>query len=135
MAALADDDLDWPSALGRVVESYAQMFRTEPGFRWLRLGDEIDRNVITTTPSGRAIMASLTADLFVDRYQVDYRVDLVQHVEVMIELADALIARAFLFDLAGDDFFLEECTSLLVSYLGHYLAQPYDHEAAPSDSR
>ncbi|MDQ1550012.1 MAG: hypothetical protein QOD27_1670, partial [Microbacteriaceae bacterium] len=63
-------------------------------------------------------------ELFVTRYEVDSRPDLLEHVEVMVEIADALIARAFESDPDGDRFFLDECTRVMVSYLGEYLAQP-----------
>ena len=62
-----------------------------------------------------------------------HRLDLVEHVEVMIEFADALIARAFLFDKDGDPFFILQCGKLLSDYLGRYLARPYDHDAVPPE--
>ncbi|CAN5274907.1 TetR family transcriptional regulator [soil metagenome] len=128
---LGDKTLDWQDAMHGVAANYADMFREEPGFRWLRLGDELDRNLVTPEMSSRALMARAASALFVKRYEVDYRPDLVAHVEVMIEFADALIARAFLFEPDGDAFFIEQCADLLSSYLGNYLAQPYDHDAAP----
>lgn len=126
---LENETLDWQDALTSLAADYANMFREEPGFRWLRLGDELDRNMPAPELSSRALVAQAAAKLFVDRYEVDYRADLVGHVEVMIEFADALIARAFLFAPDGDPFFIEQCGQLLASYLGNSLAQPYDPDA------
>jgi AcrR family transcriptional regulator len=131
---LANEDLAWEDAMRALAADYGSMFREEPGFRWLRLGDELDRNMVSPELSSRAIVARAAAEVFVDRYEVDYRHDLVRHVEVMIEFADALIARAFLFDPDGDEFFIEQCAVVLNSYLGNYLAKPYDLDAVrPAD--
>jgi hypothetical protein len=62
-------------------------------------------------------------DHFVSRYEVSPRDDLLQHVEVMVEIADSLIARAFVANPDGDDFFIGETSRLLTEYLGEYLAR------------
>ena len=63
-------------------------------------------------------------ELFIERYEVEPRTELLRHVEVMVEIGDSLIAKAFEASPDGDPFFLRECTTLMVSYLGEYLARP-----------
>ena len=118
----ADTTLEWEAAMHGLVGVYCDMFRTEPGFRWLRLGDAIDRHLIDDTETNRTVVARYMANHFVERYDVYPRPGLLQHVEVMVEIADSLIARAFVSNPAGDDFYISETSRLLTRYLGEYLA-------------
>ena len=129
---LLEDDADWEVTLRTVVRAYCDMMRSEPGFRWLRLGDSVDRYLISSESSNRLLVAQQTAALFVQRYDVDYRADLVEHVEVIVELCDALVGRAFQANPEGDEFFIDECAEIAVSYLAAYLAKPYPLIQSPS---
>jgi AcrR family transcriptional regulator len=122
----SDTSLEWTDAMNGLVGVYSEMFRTEPGFRWLRLGDAIDRHLIDESETNRTVVAKVMAKHFVDRYNVSHRDDLLEHVEVMVEIADSLIARAFVSNLDGDEFFISEASRLLTSYLGEYLASTVD---------
>jgi AcrR family transcriptional regulator len=119
----SDTSLEWHDAMNGLVTVYSEMFRTEPGFRWLRLGDAIDRHLIDESETNRTVVAKVMAKHFVDRYDVSHRDDLLEHVEVMVEIADSLIARAFVSNLDGDEFFISETSRLLTNYLGEYLAR------------
>jgi AcrR family transcriptional regulator len=118
----SNTEVQWDHAMRGLVEVYCDMFRTEPGFRWLRLGDAIDRYLIDQTETNRTVVARYMTDHFVERYDVYPRPDLLQHVEVMVEIADSLVARAFVSNADGDDFYIEETSRLLTRYLGEYLA-------------
>jgi AcrR family transcriptional regulator len=118
----ADTTLEWDQAMHGLVGVYCDMFRSEPGFRWLRLGDAIDRHLIDETETNRTVVARYMADHFIERYDVYPRPDLLQHVEVMVEIADSLIARAFVSNTDGDEFYIAETSRLLTRYLGEYLA-------------
>jgi AcrR family transcriptional regulator len=115
---------DWQDAIAGSVAAYSEFYRDEPGFRWLRLGDPIANNLLSGTEGNKTMLARQVCELFVARYEVDSRPDLLGHVEIMVEIGDALIARAFESNPDGDRFFLDECTRLMVNYLGEYLAQP-----------
>jgi AcrR family transcriptional regulator len=130
---IADESLDWVDALERVVDVYAGFCRTEPGFRWLRLGDPIDRFLMSSADSNRTLLARFCCQLFFERYEVDYRPDLLRHVEVMVEVADVLTARAFESDADGDPFYLEECRRGITAYLSEYLARPHPIIDRPVD--
>jgi len=40
----------------------------------------------------------------------------------MVEIADSLVARAFVANADGDEFYIAETSRLLTRYLGEYLA-------------
>jgi AcrR family transcriptional regulator len=120
-AMLEEDKDEWRDALTGSVDVYAEMLRTEPGFRWLRLGDSIDKNLIDAAENNRSVIARHTAELFYTKYAVFHRDDLVGHVEVLVEIIDALVARAFIDDAKGDPFFLDEAKRVVVWYLDEYL--------------
>jgi AcrR family transcriptional regulator len=113
----------WEQGLAGAIDAYAGLFRTEPGFRWLRLGDSVDSNLMNAEESNRTVVARVTGTLFVERYEVGYRDDLLAHIEVIVEIIDALTARAFATDPAGDPFFLSEVTRITTGYLDDYLAR------------
>ena len=122
VTAMLDDDKDeWQDALTGAVDVYADLFRTEPGFRWLRLGDSIDKNLIDAAENNRSVVARHTAELFITKYDVFHRDDLVAHVEAMVEIIDSLVARAFIDDAHGDRFFIDEAKRVVVWYLDEYL--------------
>ena len=117
----SDTTLEWDQAMHGLVGVYTDMFRTEPGFRWLRLGDSIDKNLIDAAENNRSVVARHTAELFITKYDVFHRDDLVAHVEAMVEIIDALVARAFIDDARGDRFFIDEAKRVVVWYLDEYL--------------
>lgn len=121
-AALERRDAEWQELLGRVVETYCTLFRTEPGFRWLRLGDAIDRFLIDNTDSNRTVLAHQVGELFFERFEVSRdRPELFKHVEVVVEIVDTLTAKAFETDPAGDQFFIDECTRIVIEYIEKFL--------------
>lgn len=114
----------WEDAIAGSVQAYSDMYRTEPGFRSLRLGDSTSPKPHGVSESNKTLLARSVTELFIERYEVEPRTELLRHVEVMVEIGDSLIAKAFEASPDGDPFFLRECTTLMVSYLGEYLARP-----------
>ena len=130
---LGDRERSWEESLGTVSDTYAEFFRQEPGFRWMRLGDPIDRFLLSDADANRTLLARFMCQMFFDRFDVDWRIDLLEHVEVMVEIADAVIARAFQSDPEGEQFFVDECKRIVVVYLGEYLARPHPIIERPVD--
>lgn len=126
--ALSAQAGDWTILLSRVIDVYAELCRTEPGFRWLRLGDAVDRNLLDQEVSNRSFAAQVLTRIFVSRFNVHEREELDIHVEVVVEIVDGLIARAFATNPDGDQFFIDECSTLAGSYLVDYLARTYQAE-------
>lgn len=115
---------EWQDAIIAAVASYADFFRYEPGFRQIRLGDAITHERLGARVSNKTLLASTVSELFVEVYEVIPRSELLKHVEVMVEIGECLIAKAFETDPGGDQFFLDECGRLMVDYLAEYLARP-----------
>jgi len=111
----------WQDGISAAIAVYAELFRDEPGFRWLRLGDTVDKYLINADQGNRTVLARVIGDLFVERYEVGYRDDLLGHVEVMVEIVDSLSARAFAANPKGDPFFLGEIPRIINAYLAEYL--------------
>jgi AcrR family transcriptional regulator len=121
-AILSDENVTWQEAMANAVDIYCEMHRSEPGFRWLRLGDAIDRHLIDESDTNRKVVARMMAEVFISRYQVSPRDDLLEHVEIMVEIVDSLTARAFMTNPKGDEFFIDECSRIVIGYLADYLA-------------
>jgi len=122
---------DWQEGIRGAIDTYCDMYRTEPGFRWLRLGDMIDKNLMNPEQSNREVVARVTGDLFVERYEVGYRDDLLSHIEVVIEMIDGLSARAFVNDPEGERFFLDEIPRIVIGYLDEYLTRSLSVSSEP----
>jgi len=127
-AVIADNGLEWPDTMLSALEAFCEMHRVEPGFHWLRLGDGIDRNLISTTDTNHRILSRLLADLFIQRYGDWNRPNLLKHIETIVEIAEALIAKAFESDSDGDPFFIGEARRVIVMYLDEYVSR------APEDA-
>ena len=123
--ALRAEAGEWTTLLVKVIGVYVDLCRTEPGFRWLRLGDAVDTNLLHNEVRNRSFAASVLAEIFVVRFGVHEREQLNLHVEVVVELVDGLIARAFATNPDGDEFFIGECSRLACDYLVDYLQRTY----------
>jgi AcrR family transcriptional regulator len=115
---------EWQVAIGAAVAAYADLFRHEPGFRHIRLGDAIKHEPLADRASNKTQLAGIVAALFVEVYDVTPRTHLLKHVEVMVEIGECLIAKAFEVEPDGDSFFLDECSQMMVDYITEYLARP-----------
>ncbi|UCR89365.1 TetR/AcrR family transcriptional regulator [Mycetocola spongiae] len=114
---------DWETSMAEVIGLYAVFFRTEPGFRWMRLGDALDRSLDDNAATNRTVFAAELTEIFSVRFEVSPRADLLRHVEVAVEIADSLTARAFESTPEGDAFYIRECATVIVGYLRDYLAR------------
>lgn len=123
-AAIADGSGEWPDTMLAALDSLSDMYRTEPGFRGIRLGDGIDRNLIDPSETNRGIVARMLAERFIERYGDPQRENFLGHIYTVVEIADSLIGRAFEADPDGDKFFIDECRRIVVSYLDEYVARP-----------
>ena len=121
--AVADDVVEWPDAVSRAVAVCVDLYRHEPGFRRLALGDAVDRHLISPIVTNKTLLARQVAEIFKVRFDVWYRPDLLKHVEVLVEMAMALVDKAFESDPDGDEFFLAECARVLFDYFDAYLAR------------
>ncbi|MET4053194.1 AcrR family transcriptional regulator [Frigoribacterium sp. PvP054] len=115
---LVSDDVvtDWRRAVESFVDAKAEMYRSEPGFRAIRFGDAPD----VRTPESRQYTSPLAEQLsavFVDHCSVVRTDELELGLQVAVEIANALLARAFIDDVTGDERFVGQCRSVLTGYL------------------
>ena len=93
-------------AIDVMFEMYLEMFRTEPGFRSLRLGDVLDIRPRTResrlTTAARTMTEQLSA-----RFGFEDNAATVLEVEKSLVAVDAFLARAFFKDDRGDGVFID----------------------------
>lgn len=110
----------WQEAIGSLVEAFAGMFRTEPGFRILRF--EETRGV-EEAPAGVDHIHELAqrlAEILSSSYGLPYDDDLVFRLDIASQMAESLIERAYLRGPRGDDRVLAEAGVVAIAYLERY---------------
>jgi AcrR family transcriptional regulator len=110
----------WDEAVDYAVDAYAQMFRTEPGFRAIRFGDTLDLGAEGGTLDNNRMLALEIARILADRFDSASE-DLMFALEVAVEMMDALLYRAFSVDPNGDERFIEEARVVMREYLTRHL--------------
>jgi AcrR family transcriptional regulator len=119
---LANPKMSWEDAVRASVDLYANMYRSEPGFARLRLGEGLDKNALNDVEGNGRVVAAAAVAHFQPRYETWDRPLMTEHIEVMVHLIFALVARAFENDRDGEPFFLSEAKRLSVTYLANFLA-------------
>jgi AcrR family transcriptional regulator len=119
---LDEKHTDWMLALSATMDALTQSFRDEPGFRSLRVGDVIDLRPAPNEQPFKSVLAATLLDALVSRFGLPDNAEVRFAFETSIEISDALAARAFSRDAAGDKAFLkagrEIVTSLLTPHFG-----------------
>jgi AcrR family transcriptional regulator len=118
--ALADEALSsWSAAVDAVVDVAVRSFESKPGFRSLRFGDVIDVRPVDGDRTNNAVIASIVATALAERFDLD-REDLGFRCEILVEIVDSLLARAFALGSAGDKRIIAEARSLARSYFSGF---------------
>ena len=117
----AEDGLaEWQSLARLAILSYADLARTEPGFRTIRFGDLIVFRFPDAETDSNRTLATKFANLFVDRFGFPESAAFLDEMEIGLEIADALTRRAFLHDRAGDDRIIERTIELEIELLAPF---------------
>ncbi|MER3388898.1 MAG: TetR/AcrR family transcriptional regulator [Microcella sp.] len=95
-------------ALLAVVDTLVDLFRSEPGFRSLRVGDVLDLLPPATEEPASTVIAGAVGDAFVERFGAADSAEFRLAVGSAVEVADALVARAFARSSPGEDALLAE---------------------------
>lgn len=117
---LKPEHADWITALSAAMGILVEAFRTEPGFRGLRVGDAIDLGPVSDRPY-KAVVADRMLDGLVSRFGVVDSPELRMRFEAVIEVSDALASRAFRTDRDGDERYLQYGYEISSMMLGPYL--------------
>ena len=115
-----DEPAEWTTALDGVIDAYIDLMRNEPGFRALRFGDVIDERFLTPDRSNNTLLADQFTELIVARYSLTPSPELSFDLEVLVEIGDALMHRAFLYEPQGDDRFIAKLRTMVREYMGKY---------------
>ena len=117
---MADEPTKWLDALNQTIDIYAELSRSEPGFRALRFGDVIDERFLHPDHSNNSVLANAFQDLLVKRYGLEPTEELAFDLEVIVEMADAILHRAFLYDPRGDERFIAKLREIIRDYMDKY---------------
>jgi AcrR family transcriptional regulator len=122
--SLSGEQVDWLEAIDASMNSFVEMNRRTPGFRALRFGDVIDQRFLQPELSNDAVLARAFAGLVADKFGVAPDDELIFHFEVVIQISDALIKRAFLIDRDGDERFINTAREVARTYLRDHASIP-----------
>jgi AcrR family transcriptional regulator len=120
----------WWEAVDCAVTAFVALYRSEPGFRILHFADRertvADNASAAEDSSADAMLeygyfARRMADVFAEEFGLPGGPELIFRLEVAVEMADALLSRAFYSDPQGDQRFIDECRRITHDYLvGYY---------------
>lgn len=113
---------DWHTVMDAAIAAYVELNRTEPGFRILGFGAVIDKRFIERGVNNNSVLAKAFADMFVEHYDVTPSAQLSHDFEVIVEIADALLHRAFLDDPRGDERFITTLRSVIGDFMAEHTA-------------
>ena len=97
---------DWLSALNSALGLLVEAFRSEPGFRGLRVGDVLDIRPSPQERTFNSMVSDRLLDSLVARFGVADGPEVRFVFETAIEVSDSLATRAFARNPDGDDAFL-----------------------------
>jgi len=100
---LAEEPSEWMGELDTVLDVYADLSRTEPGFRALHFGGVIDERFISGQVDANRELADRFVEFVSGRYNLPATEEFTVDLDVAIEVAAALLQRAFRNDREGDE--------------------------------
>ncbi|KQQ95110.1 TetR family transcriptional regulator [Leifsonia sp. Leaf325] len=107
----------WWDAVDLGITSFVELYRSEPGFRIIHF---VDRERIPAAAGADDIempFSKLYSDVLTEVFGLDGGDDLGFHLEVAVEMMDAILSRAFAFDSNGDERYIDEARRVLHGYL------------------
>lgn len=113
----AESPEHWWNAVECAIDAFVGMFRTEPGFRIIRFSD-VERAGVPEDEVVRPVgFAQQFAGILSDEYGLPAGEELAFRLEVVVEIMDSLINRAFVEDPEGDERFIAEARTVAREYL------------------
>lgn len=111
------DNTTWLETFDSALDYLVEAFENEPGFRSLRFGDVLDLRPHTDGQTSYGIVAGVIVSAVTTKHGLESSADLAFDVEVALQLADALLTRAFALDEAGEQRFIAEARAISRGYL------------------
>jgi AcrR family transcriptional regulator len=122
--SIGGDVLKWRDALDVAIDTFIVFNRSEPGFRSLRFGDIVDDRFLEPEFSNNGVLARAFVGLLAEKYDFTPDETILFEIEVVVEIADALLKRAFLHDKQGDARFIDAAREVSNDYLRSHAALP-----------
>ncbi len=122
--SLAADSVQWRQTVDIAIDAFIEFNREEAGFRALRFGDIINDRFLDPEFSNNGVFARALVGLLAEKYDFTPNDQIVFDVEVAIEVADALLQRAFLLDKQGDQRFIDVARMISNQYLLEHSTLP-----------
>jgi len=110
----------WLTELDAILDIYADLSRSEPGFRALHFGGVIDERFIDGQTNVNKELAANLVQFLSARYALPETDDFLLDLDVAIEIATALMHRAFRGDRDGDPRYLEKARVMVREILEPY---------------
>lgn len=114
----------WWDAIEALIDQGVDAFAKEPAFAALRFGDVLDLRPRETTRTGSSQVSEVIAPVLVSQYGFKDNADLAFRLEVVFQLVDSLLARAFAFEARGDKHYIDEAKQVAHSYLVDVYGEP-----------
>jgi AcrR family transcriptional regulator len=99
-------------AVDVLVQTLVEMFRSEKGFRSLRVGDVLDIRPVSSARGGNAEIAAFLRDYLHEKLGIKLDSHGRLACETAIDVVDALLARAFLHSERGDQTLIAEAARM-----------------------
>jgi AcrR family transcriptional regulator len=107
----------WWDAVDAAMDEFIDMNRGIPGFRTLRFGDVVDRNLLDADRDNDTVLTEQLGKVLVGAFGVPESERLTFSLAIAVEIADGLIKLAFRRDPDGDDQVLSEAKKIVKEYL------------------
>lgn len=111
---------DWWGAIDCAMGAFIDMQRNEEGFRIIKFVDSVNAPEVGGERLKQGFFSRRLAEILAADYQLPPGAELAFRMEVAVEIGDAIISRAFLFDPQGDPAFLDECHTIIHGYLQNF---------------
>ncbi len=121
---IGSDSLEWRQTLDVAIDAFIEFNRTEPGFRALRFGDIIDDRFLEPEFSNNGVLARAFVGLLAEKYGFQPDEKILFDLEVVVEVADALLQRAFIADRQGEPAFIDAARTIANDYLRDHSELP-----------
>jgi AcrR family transcriptional regulator len=110
----------WLDAVECAIDAFVELFRTEPGFRIIRFADDERGNEGAADADETLPFAEGLAQVLSSDYGLPAGDELTFRLSIALEIADALVTRAFIDSREGDERYIAEARAVVGAYLGRY---------------
>lgn len=113
----AGDGDGWADPVGRLVDEFANLYRSRPGYVALWSGRHLSPELARADETNNLAIAAGVRRILVARGILHDGPDLERNAQVAVRVADALLQFAFAGAAGGDELILQELKTLLRLYL------------------